>query len=212
MAQRDGYIGLKDFPGDVIRAHEKEVWVFVGRACISKNPQAQAIRVHGKALGFGQLRKDSSDLRPALIDQILLFRKKGENLIPVRPVENGEMDNETWINWANGIWTEINETDTLQKGKARGTEDEKHIAPLQLETIERCIKLYSNPNELVLDPFNGIGSTGYEALKYGRKYIGIELKPEYYEVSKNNLKTAESLSNRKDLFSLVLEESVVANG
>ena len=96
----------------------------------------------------------------------------------------------------------ISETETLQVGKARGTEDEKHICPLQLGTIERCIKLYSNPSETVLDPFNGIGSTGYVALKFGRKYVGIELKPEYYQVAAGNLKTAEELSTRKDLFSL----------
>jgi DNA modification methylase len=211
MQQKDGYIGLKDFPGDVIRAYEKEGWKFVGRAYIQKNPQSQAIRIHSKALAFGQLRKDSTDIRPALIDQVLFFRKDGDNLIPVTPVENGEMDNEMWIEWAHGIWIGISETDTLQVGKARGTEDEKHICPLQLQTIERCIKLYSNPNETVLDPFNGIGSTGYEALKYGRKYIGIELKPEYYEVAKINLKTAEELSTKKDLFTFSQEESGVVN-
>jgi DNA modification methylase len=209
MQQKDGYIGLKDFPGDVIRAYEKEGWKFVGRAYIQKNPQSQAIRIHSKALAFGQLRKDSTDIRPALIDQVLFFRKDGDNLIPVTPVENGEMDNEMWIEWAHGIWLGISETETLQVGRARGTEDEKHICPLQLGTIERCIKLYSNPSELVLDPFNGIGSTGYVALKYGRKYVGIELKPEYYEVAKGNLKTAQELSTRKDLFSV--SETVNAN-
>ena len=211
MQQRDGYIGLKEFPGDVIRAYEKEGWIFVGRAYVQKNPQSQAIRIHSKALAFGQLRKDSTDIRPALIDQVIFFRKLGDNLVPVTPVENGEMDNEMWIEWAHGIWIGISETDTLQVGKARGTEDEKHICPLQLQTIERCIKLYSNPNETVLDPFNGIGSTGYEALKYGRKYIGIELKPEYYEVAKINLKTAEELSTKKDLFTFSQEESGVVN-
>ena len=209
MQQKDGYIGLKDFPGDVIRAYEKEGWKFVGRAYIQKNPQSQAIRIHSKALAFGQLRKDSTDIRPALIDQVLFFRKDGDNLVPVMPVENGEMDNEMWIEWAHGIWLGISETETLQVGKARGTEDEKHICPLQLGTIERCIKLYSNPSELVLDPFNGIGSTGYVALKYGRKYVGIELKPEYYDVAKGNLKTAQELSTRKDLFSV--SETVNAN-
>jgi DNA modification methylase len=207
MQQKDGYIGLKDFPGDVIRAYEKEGWKFVGRAYVQKNPQSQAIRIHSKALAFGQLRKDSTDIRPALIDQVIFFRKDGENLIPVTPVENGEMDNEMWIEWAHGIWLGISETETLQVGKARGTEDEKHICPLQLGTIERCIKLYSNPNELVLDPFNGIGSTGHVALKYGRKYVGIELKPEYYEVAKANLKKAEALSGRKDLFSVTADDS-----
>ena len=189
MAQRDGYIGLKDFPGDVIRAYEKEGWVFVGRAFVQKNPQSQAIRIKSKALLFVQLRKDSSDSRPALIDQVLLFKKPGDNEVPIKPVENGEMDNETWIEWANGIWLGIRETETLQYTRARGTEDEKHVAPLQLGTIERCIKLYSNPHETVLTPFMGIGSEAYMALKLGRKAIGIELKPEYYGVACKNLAT-----------------------
>jgi hypothetical protein len=188
MAQRDGYIGLKDFPGEVIRAYEKEGWIFVGRAFVQKNPQSQAIRIHSKALAFGQLRRDSTDVRPALIDQVLFLRKKGDNDVPVLPVEHGELDNETWIEWAHGIWLGINETETLQVYKARSAEDEKHICPLQLGTIERCIKLYSNPNETVLSPFMGIGSECYMAIKLGRKAIGIELKPEYFNVAVKNLR------------------------
>ena len=112
------------------------------------------------------------------------------------------MDNETWIEWANGIWIGIRETDTLQFSKARGVDDEKHICPLQLGTIERCIKLYSNPGEMVLTPFGGIGSEAYMALKLGRKATLIELKPEYYQVAVNNMKSAEGLSQITDLFSL----------
>ncbi len=190
MAQRDGYIGIRDFPGEVIRAHIKEGWVFIGRAFVQKNPQAQAIRTKSKALLFVQMRKDSSDSRPALVDQILLFKKPGENQVPIKPVDNGELDNETWIEWANGIWLGIHETDTLQYSKARGVEDEKHICPLQLGTIERCIKLYSNPNETILSPFMGIGSECYMAVKLGRKAVGIELKPEYFNVAIKNLTTA----------------------
>jgi len=201
MAQKDGYIGIKDFPGEVIRAYEKEKWIFVGRAFVPKNPQAQAIRTHSSALLFVSLRRDSSDSRPALIDQILIFKKDGENQIPILPVKNGEIDNETWIKWANGIWDGISESDTLQFTRARGADDEKHICPLQLGTIERCIKLYSNPGETILTPFLGIGSEAYMAVKLGRKAIGVELKPEYYQVAINNLKRAESESNIKDLFS-----------
>lgn len=201
MAQRDGYIGIRDFPGEVIKAHEKEGWIFVGRAFVPKNPQAQAIRTHSSALLFVSLRRDSSDSRPALIDQILIFKKQGENEVPILPVKNKEIDNETWIEWANGIWSGISESDTLQFTTARGQEDEKHIAPLQLGTIERCIKLYSNPSETVLSPFMGIGSECYQAIKFGRKAIGIELKPEYFKVAISNLKKAESMSNVQDLFS-----------
>jgi len=200
MAQRDGYIGLRDFPGSVIRAYEREGWIFSGRAFVQKNPQSQAIRVKSKALLFVQLRKDSSDSRPALIDQILLFKKPGDNAVPIKPVKNGEIDNETWIEWAHGIWLGIHETDTLQYSKARGQDDEKHICPLQLGTIERCIKLYSNPGETVLTPFGGIGSEAYMAVKLGRNAVLIELKPEYYSVAVKNLKQAEILT-RRDLFS-----------
>ena len=152
MAQRDGYIGVKDFPGEVIRAYEAAGWIFTGRAFVQKNPQAQAIRTKSKALLFTQMRKDSSDSRPALVDQVLIFKKPGENAIPICPVDNGELDNETWIEWANGIWLGIHESDTLQYSGARDGDDEKHICPLQLGTIERCIKLYSNPGETVLTP------------------------------------------------------------
>jgi DNA modification methylase/superfamily II DNA or RNA helicase len=201
MFTRDGYIGLRDFPGEVIRAYEREGWIFTGRAFVQKNPQSQAIRVKSKALLFVQLRKDSSDSRPALVDQILLFKKAGDNAVPVTPVEHGELDNETWIEWANGIWLGIHETDTLQYGKARDADDEKHICPLQLGTIERCVKLWSNPGETILTPFGGIGSEAYQALKFGRKAIAIELKPSYYEVLVKNLRSAESAANAVDLFS-----------
>ena len=200
MAQRDGYIGLRDFPGEVIRVYEKEGWIFTGRAFVQKNPQAQAIRVKSKGLLFVQLRKDSSDSRPALVDQILLFTKPGDNEVPITPVSNGELDNETWIEWANGIWLGISESDTLQFTKARGQDDEKHICPLQLGTIERCIKLYSNPGETVLTPFGGIGSEAYMAVNLGRKAILIELKPEYYQVAISNLRKAESSLNSRKMF------------
>jgi DNA modification methylase len=199
MQQKDGYIGVKDFPGAVIRAYEDEGWVFCGRAFVQKNPQAQAIRVKSKALLFVQLRKDSSDSRPALVDQILLFKKPGDNAVPVCPVGNGELDNETWIEWANGIWLGIHETGTLQYHSARGADDEKHICPLQLGTIERCIKLYSNPGETVLTPFGGIGSEAYMAVKLNRRAVLCELKPEYYEVAVKNLAQAENEKNAKQL-------------
>jgi DNA modification methylase len=203
MLQKDGYIGLKDFPGDLIRLHIENGWTYYGRCFIQKNPQAQSIRIHSKALSFKQLHKDSADLRPALIDQILIFKKSGENKNPVNAVKNGDLDNEKWINWANGIWTDINETNTLQYYEARAEQDEKHICPLQLDTIERCIKLYSNPNETVLTPFMGIGSEIFQALKYGRKGIGIELKESYFNTAIKNLKSIEYKikEDNKDLFS-----------
>jgi len=191
MAVRDGYIGMRDFPGGVIRAHEECGWVFVGRAFVQKNPQAQAIRTKSKALLFVQLRKDSSHSRPAIVDQVLIFRKPGESSTPVRPVENGELDNERWIAWAHGIWTDIHESDVLRYSNARASDDEKHICPLQLGTIQRCITLYSNPGETVLTPFMGIGSEAYQAVRSNRRAIGIELKESYFNIAVQNLQAAE---------------------
>ena len=201
MQMKDGYIGIRDFPGAVIRAHEENGWIFHGRAIVTKNPQAQAIRTKAKALLFTQLRKDSSDSRPALLDHILIFKKPGESKVSVNPVANGEIDNERWIDWAGGIWTGISESDTLQYASARDKDDEKHICPLQLGTIERCIKLYSNPGEIVLTPFGGIGSEAYQALRFGRMAKLIELKPSYFRIACNNLKRAEHDAMADTIFS-----------
>jgi len=195
MKLKDGYIGMRDFPGDVIRAHEREGWIFVGRAFVQKNPQAQAIRTKSKGLLFAQLRKDSTHSRPALVDQVLLFKKPGETASPVKPVENGELDNETWIKWAHGLWVDIQESDVLKFTHAREEDDEKHICPLQLGTIERCLKLYSNPGEVVLTPFMGIGSEAYQAIRFGRKVIGIELKASYFRSAVEAIREAERASS-----------------
>jgi DNA modification methylase len=211
MAVRDGYIGMKDFPGQVVEAYEAEGWIYHGWAVVTKNPQAQAIRTKAKALLFTQLRKDSTSSRPAILDRILLFRKPGDNAVPVTPVDNGEIDNETWIDWAGGIWTGISESDTLQYQSARDDNDEKHICPLQLGTIERCIKLYSNPGETVLTPFMGIGSECYEALRWGRKAIGIELKPSYFRIAVQNLRNAEFQRARPSLFDFMEIEQPAAH-
>ena len=200
LMMKDGYMGLKDFPGAVIQAHEDEGWIYYGWAVVSKNPQAQAIRTNAHALMFKQLRKDSSQSRPAILDRILIFRKEGDRDNPVTPVERGEIDNETWIDWAGGIWTGIHESDTLQYTTARAKDDEKHICPLQLGTIERCVKLYSNPGEMVFTPFMGIGSEIYQSLKFGRKGIGIELKKSYFDIAVDNLKDIEYKNSYVDLF------------
>lgn len=200
MSIKDGYIGMRDFPGAVIGAYEREGWTFVGRAIVGKNPQAQAIRTKAQALLFATLKKDSSDSRPAILDQILIFKKDGNNEVPITPVTNGEMNNETWIDWAGGIWLGIHESDTLQYTTARDADDEKHICPLQLGTIERCIKLYSNPGETVLTPFLGIGSEAYQAIRFGRKAIGIELKESYFRIAAKNLADAELKYKSIDLF------------
>lgn len=203
MAMKDGYIGVRDFPGAVIRAHESAGWIYHGYAVVAKNPQAQAIRTKSKALLFVQLTRDSSDSRPAILDRVLFFKKPGKSAVPVTPVENKEMDNETWIDWAGGIWVGIRESDTLQYSTARDANDEKHICPLQLGTIERCIKLYSNPGETILSPFMGIGSEIYQAVKLGRIGIGCELKESYYRIAVQNIRSAAQ-SNDLPLFAQCL--------
>ncbi len=182
----DGFIGLKDFRGAVIAAFSNHGFFYHGEVVIDKDPQAQAIRTKSKALLFRQLEKDASWLRPGLADYILLFRAPGENAIPIHP----DIDNETWIQWARPVWYNIRESDTLNVAEARSEKDERHIAPLQLGTIERCIRLWSNKGETVLSPFAGIGSEGYEAILNDRRFIGVELKPEYFKVASRNLARA----------------------
>lgn len=196
MLERDGYIGLKDFRGQTIKAYQDAGWIYHGEVCIDKDPQAQAIRTKAKGLLFVQMRKDSSWSRPALADYILVFRKPGQNTQPIQP----DITNEQWIEWARPIWYGIRESDTLQVAEARDGDDERHICPLQLGTIERCIRLWSNPGDLVLSPFTGIGSEGYEAVRLGRKFVGFELKPSYAEVAARNLRTSELNKTQGSLF------------
>ena len=125
-------------------------------------------------------------MRPAMADYILVFRKPGDNPEPVHP----DISNDDWIEWARPIWYGIRESDTLNVRVARSDKDERHIAPLQLETIERCIRLWSNKGDTILSPFMGIGSEGHVALQQERKFVGIELKPEYFEVAVKNLRSA----------------------
>jgi len=191
-----GVIGMYDFRGDVIRAFVERGWVYHGEVTIDKDPQAQAIRTHAKGLLFVQLNKDSAWSRPAFADYIVVFRKPGDNPFPVSP----DIDNDTWIEWARPVWYGIKESDTLNFAVARANEDERHICPLQLGTIERCIRLWSNKGEMILDPFAGIGSTGYEAIRQGRRFVGIELKPEYFKVAISNLRTAKQKADSIDLF------------
>lgn len=181
-----GVIGLFDFRGDTIRHFEQAGFTYYGEVCIDKDPQAQAIRTHSKALLFTQFHKDSTWSRPALADYILLFKAPGENAVVVNP----DVDNNQWIEWARPIWYGIKESDTLNVVEARSNDDERHIAPLQLGTIERCIRLWSNPGETILSPFGGIGSEPYQAVKLNRKAIAIELKPEYFAVMVKNMERA----------------------
>ena len=183
-----GYNALTDFRGQVIAHFQQHGWWLHGEVTIDKDPQAQAIRTKAHALMFKTLRADSSRTRPALADYLLVFKKPGDSEIPIV----GDVDNETWIDWARPIWYSIRETDTLNTSVARDAADERHICPLQLPLIERCVRLWSNAGETVLSPFAGIGSEGYMAVKLGREFIGCELKPSYWKVAVENLTAVSS--------------------
>ena len=190
-----GVIGLTDFRGQIIAAHQRAGFTFHGEVTVDKDPQAQAIRTKAQALMFQTLNRDSSWSRPALADYLLLFRKPGDNAVPVKP----ECDNEQWIQWARPVWHGIRETNTLNTHVARDDADERHICPLQLDLIERVVRLWSNRDELILSPFAGIGSEGYEAIKLGRRFVGCELKPSYWRTALDNLRDAQSIRDTPSL-------------
>lgn len=192
----NGVIGLIDFRGAIIDGYKRAGWIHHGEIAIDKCPQAQAIRTKAKALMFVQKNKDRSWSRPALADFLLLFRKPGDNAVPIV----GDVSNEDWIQWARPVWYGIRETNTLNVQEARSDKDERHICPLQLDLIERTVRMWSNPGETVLSPFMGIGSEGFESIKAGRKFIGIELKPEYFRVAVKNLKKAQVHQGQQSLF------------
>jgi DNA modification methylase len=211
---QDGYIGIKDFRGRVIQAMENNGWIYYGEVCIDKCPQLKAIRTKDQGLLFKSLATDSSRMHMALADYLLQFRKPGDNTEPIKAgisekykSLDGWITAEEWIEWAAPVWYRktpnypggIKETDVLQYRHAKDAKDEKHLCPLQLGVIERAVKLWSNPGDIVYSPFAGIGSEGWVALKLKRLFVGCELKESYYDVAVNNLK---SISNGKQQMSL----------
>lgn len=191
-----GVIGLSDFSGDVVRLYQSEGWTYVARVTVRKSPQAAAQRTKAHGLMFTQLHRDSSMTRPVHPDYLLVFRKPGENAVPVR----SDVNNETWIEWAEAIWNGVRETYTLNHRPAREDNDEKHIAPLQLDLIERCVRLWSNVGETVLSPFGGVGSEPYMAVKLGRRAVSCELKRSYWETAVKNLSALEEELTAATLF------------
>jgi DNA modification methylase len=191
-----GHMGLTDFRGDVIRAYLDAGWVYYGEATVDKDPQAQAIRTRSHALMFVTKERDSAWLRPALADYLLIFKKPGDNAVPIK----GDVTNDEWIEWARPCWHGIRETNTLNARVARDSNDERHICPLQLDFIERCVRLWSNRGETVLSPFAGIGSEVYVAVKHGRRGIGIELKPSYWRTAVDNLTQLDTEMDQATLF------------
>ncbi len=191
-----GVSGLTDFRGQVIQAHIEAGWIFHGEVTVNKDPQAQAIRTKAQALMFVTKNRDSAMTRPALADYLLLFRKPGDNQVAIK----NDVSNEEWIDWAQPVWMDIRETNTLNERVAREQADERHICPLQLDFIERCVRLWSNPGETVLSPFAGIGSEIYQAVKFGRVGLGIELKESYWRTAVDNLITLENDLSAPSLF------------
>lgn len=215
-----GFVGLTDFRGDVIRLFQSVGWIFHGEVTVWKDPQAQSIRTKAFSLAFQTKNRDSTHVRPALADYLLIFRKPGDNAVKI-PHEalQGEVTNDDWIEWASPIWTDateggwltpdgslspvwfgIRESDTLNVHVAREEADERHICPLQLGFIERCVKLYTNPGELVMSPFAGIGSELYVARKLGRRAVGCELKPSYWRTAVANMRDLDAQLEVPSLF------------
>ena len=198
-----GYIGIMDFRGDLIRAFEAEGFIYHSEVCIWKDPVTAMQRTKALGLLHKQLVKDSCMSRQGVPDYLVTMRKPGDNLEPVE----GELDHfegdqstfrvtgklsiDVWQRYASPVWMDINPSDTLQARAARDEKDERHICPLQLQVIHRALQLWTNPGDLVFSPFAGIASEGYESIRLGRKFLGIELKPSYFEQGVKNLKEIE---------------------
>lgn len=223
---KHGYIGLQDFSGDVIRAHEAAGMIYHGRVTIWKDPVVEMQRTKALGLLYKQIRKDSTMNRVGMPDYMLFFRNPGDNpdriehaapgdkeavaiarkwlaemhrlgLASATPTDDqiaamlphAEFDVMEWQKLASPVWMNIQQGNVLNRMKAQN--DERHVCPLQLDVIENCLRLYSKPGDVVMDPFNGIGSTGYQAIKMFRRYLGFELKPEYAAQADKNLRDAE---------------------
>jgi DNA modification methylase len=184
---RDGRTGIKDFSGQVIAAYEAAGWECEARVTVDKDPQAQAIRTKAHHLMFVTKNRDSSKSSPALPDYLLVFKKPGERSAPVVT----DVTNEEWIEWARPIWYGIQEGNTLNARVAREADDERHLTPLQLDFIERCVRLWTNPGDLVFSAFAGVGSELHVAVKNGRRALGIELKPSYWRTGVEYLRQLE---------------------
>lgn len=183
--ERDGFIGMRDFRGDLIRLFQKCGFIYHSEICIWKDPVIAMQRTKAIGLLHKQLKKDSALSRQGIPDYIVTMRKPGENIEPI-PHTNESFPVDVWQKYASPIWTDINPSDTLQHRSCRDEKDEKHICPLQLTVIRRCINLWSGKGETVLTPFLGIGSEAVVALENGRKAIGIELKSTWYQQAVKN--------------------------
>lgn len=191
MKSRDGFIGVKDFRGDIIRAFTAVGFVFHSEVTVWKNPVTEMQRTKALGLLHKQIRKDSAMSRQGLPDYVVTFRKYGENPEPI-PHTHETFPVDVWQRYASPVWMDIRQSNTLQRKSARDEKDEKHICPLQLDVIERCINLWTNPGDIVFDPFAGIGSVPYQAVLMGRRGLGCELKDTYYAQAVSNLEQADA--------------------
>lgn len=201
---KDGKIGIKDFSGEIIRAHEKRGFVLHSRVTIWRCPVVEMTRTKALGLLYKQLQKDSTMSRQGMADYLLVFRSPGENENPVGH-KPADFPVERWQQWASPVWMDINQTNTLNVRLAKENKDEKHLCPLQLDLIERALILWSNPGDVVLSPFMGIGSEGYQAIKLKRRFVGVELKESYFRQAVKNLEAAEA--NLPSLFDAITLEA-----
>lgn len=210
--QHQGYIGIRDFRGEIVRHFEQEGFIYHSVVTIWKNPVTAMQRTKAIGLLHRQVVKDSTLSRQGIPDYVCTFRKPGDNPEPV----NGELDHfagdksmfkrkgdlsiDIWQRYASPVWMDINPSKTLQYRAAREEQDERHICPLQLDVIERCIQLWSNPGDIVFTPFAGIGSEVYVAVQLGRKGVGVELKESYFKMACKNARRAVEESRESKLF------------
>ena len=195
--ERDGHIGLKDFPGDLLRAFQKHGFIFHAKATIWKDPVTAMTRTKALGLLHKSIRERSEMCRMGIPDYLITVRAPGESEHVTHTSD--EFPVSLWQQVASPVWMDINQSDTLQYMSARDHDDEKHICPLQLEVIRRGIMLWTNPNDIVLSPFMGIGSEGYVALEMSRRFVGVELKDSYFSQAAKNLALVQAKS--ADLFS-----------
>lgn len=214
IKERDGYIGIKDFRGDLIRCFQKRGFIYHSEHVIWKDPLVEATRTKALGLLHKQLCKDSSMCRAGLPDYLIAMRKPGENAIPIshanglerffgeNPPKDGVLSHQRWQRYASPVWMDINQTYTLQADSLRNEKDERHVCPLQIQVIERGLELWSAKGDTVLSPFMGIGSETVTAVKMGRKAVGIELKEEYYDQAERNMRRAVEESQSQMLLDL----------
>lgn len=198
--ERDGFIGLKDFRGDLIRAFQAKGFVFHAETVIWKDPVTQMQRTKALGLLHKSVRENASMCRQGIPDYLVTMRTPGDVAERVKHTRE-DYPVDKWQKVASPVWMDIDPSDTLQYASARDHDDERHICPLQLEVIRRGVELWTNPGDVVLSPFAGIGSEGYVSLQMGRKFIGAELKDSYYKQAARNLQRANL--GTADLFAAV---------